>query len=262
MIIKGLDELRGHLPELNSTSGRVRIALTALGVFALTTAYFIVSDQIPTWTIDSEIVVLAIGFMVFSLFFSGRTAYRAKYGDAAYRHACLRFALPGLAIIFAAIAHIAYMNGPKWPAGRVTVGMSILGWYWIIVGAILWFRSAQAFGVDYLTMLYVYFPENGRINNSTIYGILRHPIYAAALRIGIGLALLNTSIYALSFIPFFLLGFTGWVRLVEEKELLGRFPGYADYRKHVPAFWTKPTDIPKFWGFLLSGDSLPSKPAS
>jgi len=253
MTLKGFDELRKYLPDLNSAGGRVRTALIALGVFTLTTIYFIVSDQIPTWTIDSEIVVLAIGFMVFSLFFSGRKAYLEKYNEGAYRRAFLRFALPGLAIILASIAHIAYMNGPKWPPGMITTAMAILGWYWIIVGAILWFRSVLAFGVDNLTMLYVYFPENGPIINSTIYGILRHPIYAAALRIGIGLALLNTSIYALTFIPFFLLGFTGWITLVEEKELLERFPEYAGYRKQVPAFWVKPRNIGRFWSFLIYG---------
>lgn len=253
MNIKGFDELRMYLPDLNSTGGRVRIALIALGVFTLTTVYFIRSDQIPTWTIDSQIVVLAIGFMVFSLFFSGRKATLEKYRERAYRHAFMNFALPGLAIILASIAHIAYMNGPKWPSGKVTTGMTVLGWYWIIVGAILWFRSVLAFGVDNLSMLYVYFPENGRIINSNIYGILRHPVYAAALRVGIGLALLNTSIYALTFIPFFLLGFTGWIRLVEEKELLERFPEYSEYRKQVPAFWVKPRDIEYFWSFLING---------
>jgi protein-S-isoprenylcysteine O-methyltransferase Ste14 len=41
------------------------------------------------------------------------------------------------------------------------------------------------------------------------------------------------------------------VRLVEEKELLERFPQYAEYRRKVPAFWT--WQVGKFWRFLVSG---------
>jgi protein-S-isoprenylcysteine O-methyltransferase Ste14 len=254
MNIKGIEELRGHVSDLNTASGRARIASIGLIAFTLTTFYFIISDQIPTWTIDSEIVVMAIGLLIFSLFFSRRKEYTEKFKEQSYRNAFIKFALPGLAVIFAAIAHIAYMNGPKWPPGKITTVMTIVGWYWIVVGVVLWIRSAMTFGVDNLTMLYVYFPEKSRIVNSKIYGILRHPIYASALRIGWGLALLNTSIYALSFMLFFPLLLTGWVRLVEEKELLERFPQYDDYRKQVPAFWTRPADIGKFWKFLLTGE--------
>jgi protein-S-isoprenylcysteine O-methyltransferase Ste14 len=253
MKIKGFDELRRHFPDLDSLGGRLRIALTALGIFALTTVYFLVSDQIPTWTIDSQIVVMTIGFLFFSLFFVKRGEYLAKYGELAYRNAFMQFALPGLAVLFAAIAHIAYMNGPKWPPGRLTTAMTILGTYWVVVGIVLWIRTVLTFGVDYLTMLYVYFPENGRIANSGIYAILRHPIYAAALRIGLGLALLNTGIYALVFMPFLPLGLYGFVHLVEEKELLGRFPEYAKYRKRVPAFWARPGKLASLYNFLITG---------
>jgi protein-S-isoprenylcysteine O-methyltransferase Ste14 len=253
MNIKGFEELRAHFPDLNTTNGRLRIALTAFGIFTLTTAYFIISDNIPTWTIDSEIVVMAIGFLVFSLFFVKRNEFIQRYQERAFRNAFVNFAMPGLAILFAAIAHIGYMNGPKLSAGSITTVMTILGLYWIVIGVILWIRSVQIFGVDYLTMVYVYHPEDSRLVNTHIYDILRHPIYAAALRIGWGLALMNTSIYALTFMPFMLLGLYGFVRLVEEKELLGRLPGYAEYRKHVPAFWVKPRNIAYFYRFLLAG---------
>ena len=95
-------------------------------------------------------------------------------------------------------------------------------------------------------MLYVYYPQESRIVNSSIYSVLRHPIYAAVLYIGIGLAFIHANWYALLVALILPLILMGWVRLVEEKELLERFPGYADYRKHVPAFWAKPHDLAKF----------------
>jgi protein-S-isoprenylcysteine O-methyltransferase Ste14 len=253
MSIKGFDELRRHFPDLGTTRGRGGIALIALGIFGITTLYFVVSDQIPTWTIDSQIVVMTIGLLFFSLFFLKRNEFIARFHERSHRNAFIGFALPGLAILFATIAHIAYMNGPKWPPGTATLIMRMLGAYWVVVGIVLWVRSVLTFGLDYLMMLYVYFPENSRIVHSSIYNILRHPIYAAAMRIGLGLALLNTSIYALAFMPFLPLGLYGFVRLVEEKELLGRFPDYAENRKRVPAFWVRPDTLASFYRFLLTG---------
>lgn len=254
MQLKGLDNLIRHVPELNTTSGILKIAAYFLGIFALTTIYFILTDQIPTWTLDSQIVVMAIGYLLLSRFFSQRKIFQEEYKETAYQNAFGRFALPGLAIIFAAVAHIAYMNGPKFtqPAMLLTI-LIWLGWVCIIIGTILWFRALFTFGVDNLTMLYVYFPEEGQMVNASIYGIIRHPIYGAALRIGIGLACLNMGIYALTFVVLLPLGVFGWIRLVEEKELIERIPNYAEYRKHVPAFFPYPNRIIDFFKFLLTG---------
>ncbi len=253
MKLNGFNELVERVPELNTTRGRNNLALRFGGFFILTTAYFIISDQIPTWTIDSQIVVMALGYLFLSRFFTQRKTFIEKYQDMAYRHAFVRFVIPGLAIIFASMAHIAYMNGPKFSQPTITIALSVPGWLLIIVGVVLWVRSVFAFGLDYLTMLYVYFPSEGRIVNSSIYSVLRHPIYAGALRVSIGLACLNMGIYALTFALLLPLGVTGWVRLVEEKELLERFPDYAEYRKRTPAFWPRINKLPIFFKFLFTG---------
>ncbi|MBK8784221.1 MAG: hypothetical protein IPO22_21055 [Anaerolineales bacterium] len=253
MELKGFDELAKHLPELYSTSGKTRLALRFVGFFILTTAYFIVSDQIPTWTIDSQIVVMALGYLILSRFFTRRKIFIEKYKEMAYQQAFVRFVIPGLAVIFAAMAHIAYMNGPKFTQPVITTVLSVLGWLFVAVGAVLFVRSVFTFGIDYITMVYTYFPEEGRIVNTSIYNVLRHPVYAGALRFGIGLACLNMGIYALSFAVLLPLGLTGWILLVEEKELLERFPGYAEYRKNTPAFWPRITKLPAFFKFLFTG---------
>ena len=253
--MKGYDLLVKHIPELNKTAGKYKLAGIGFGVFALTTTYFIITDQIPTWTIDSQIVVMALGFLFVSRMFTQKKAFIEKYKDMAYSYAFGRFAVPGLAIIFAAIVHIAYMNGPKFTQPTFVMITTILGWYLLIVGALLWIRSAFTIGLDQLAMLYVYFPEEGDMKNSNIYGILRHPVYAGALRVCIGLALLNTGIYALSFAILLPLGLTGWIRLVEEKELIERFGGsYLDYRNSTPAFWPRVRDAGRFYRFLMTGN--------
>lgn len=251
--MKGFETLARHIPELNTNSGWIQIAAPFLGIFGLTTLYFIFTDQIPTWTIDSQIIVMASGYLILSRFFSKKKLLIEKYGDGAYRQAFGRFALPGLAIIFAAIAHIGYMNGPKFTNPNILMLFTWTGWFFIIVGGSLWVRAAIVFGIDNLTMLYVYFPEEGHMLNSSIYGVIRHPVYGAALRMSIGLALLNAGIYPIVFILILPLGVFGWLRLVEEKELLERIPEYAEYRKRVPAFFPYPKRLPAFFNFLITG---------
>jgi protein-S-isoprenylcysteine O-methyltransferase Ste14 len=254
MKFKGLDILSKHVPELNSSGGRARIALYALILFTMVTIYFVITDNIPTWSIDSQIIIIALGFLVMSLFFSRKHAYIEKYKVLAYRNAFAHYAMPGLALILAAIAHAGYMNGPFVPQGWWTTIFFAIGWYMLYIGAILWIRSVFTFGADNLALLYVYHPEEGHIIDSNIYAILRHPIYAGVLRIGIGLALLNGNANAIAFAILLPLGFTGWIRLVEEKELIERFgKSYLDYRKRIPAFWPQFRDLGKFFIFLFTG---------
>jgi protein-S-isoprenylcysteine O-methyltransferase Ste14 len=254
MKLKGMDNLSKHVPELNSVGGRARIALYALVLFALVTAYFIVTDHIPTWSIDSEIIISALGFLILSLFFSRKTVYKEKYKELAYRNAFAHYGMPGLALVFGAIAHAGYMNGPVVPVGWWTIIFFAFGWFLLCVGALLWIHSIFTFGADNLALLYVYHPEEGYIIDSSIYSILRHPVHAGALRVCIGLALLNGNANSIAFTVFVPLGLTGWIRLVEEKELIERFgQTYFEFRKRVPAFWPRVRDMGKFYKFLFTG---------
>lgn len=249
-----MDQLRKYVPDLRARGGEARVGLAFAAIFTLVTLFFAWVDRaFAKWMPDGEIVFLALGFLVLSLFLSRKKLYQQRYGELAYRQAFAHYVLPGLAIIFASIAHLAYMSGPVIPAIWWRPILTWAGWVFIIVGAALWARSVAAFGADYLAMLYVYFPEEGKLNKSSIYSVLRHPVYAAGLRLAIGLALVSANWYSLLVAALMPLGLTGWIRLVEEKELLERFPDYAEYRKRVPAFWPKPRDLFKFFRFLIAG---------
>ncbi len=255
MEFKGLDQLRRHVPELQTRSGEVRVGLAILGLFALVTIFFLWVDRgFPEWMPDGEIVVMAIGFLFMSLFFSRKKLYQQKYGELAYRNAFARFVIPGLGIIAAAVAHVGYMPGPEIPDAVWWKAILIwAGWVFVIAGTAVLMRGIMTFGADNLSLLYVYFPDEGHLVDTKIYSALRHPTYAGVLRIGIGLGLLNCNWFSLIIAVLLPLGLTGWIRLVEEKELLERFPSYTDYRKHVPAFWLKPRDLPKFIRFIVLG---------
>jgi protein-S-isoprenylcysteine O-methyltransferase Ste14 len=254
MKFKGIDILSKYVPELKSAGGKARIAFYAAILFIIVTIYFLITDQIPTWSIDSQIIVIALGFLVLSLFFSRKQIYKEKYRELAYRKAFAHYGMPGQALIVAAITHAGYMNGPFIPQGWWTIVFFALGWFMLCFGALLWIRSVFAFGADNLALLYVYHPEDGKIINSSIYSILRHPVYAGGLHVGIGLALLNGNANAIAFAILLPLGFTGWIRLVEEKELIERFgQSYLDYRKRTPAFRPRLRDFGAFFKFLITG---------
>jgi protein-S-isoprenylcysteine O-methyltransferase Ste14 len=254
MYIPGAHQLQPHLPDLATPEKTARLVLRFVVIFAVTTLFFLWTDRlIPDWQPDGEIIVMTIGFLLLARFFTQKRAYQERYGGLAFRNAFLNFSLPGLAIIFASIAHVAYMPGVFIPDLWWKPVLAGVGAYFVLLGVGLWLRAVSLFGVDNLTMLYVYFPEEGRLVDSSIYGVIRHPIYAAALRITIGLALLSGNWMALVFAALMPLGLTGWVRLVEEKELIQRFPDYSDYRRRVPAFWPRLGDLGKFFRFIIRG---------
>jgi len=254
MEFKGLDVLQAHIPDSRAPGALWQVPLWIAVVFVLTTLFFVAADRgFAEWMPDGEIVVLALGFLILSRFFSQRHHYRRKYGERAFAAAFTRFSIPGLGIIMASIAHLAYIAGPGIPGVWWRVWLIALGYALVLIGITLWVRSVLALGIDNLVMLYVYFPAEGQKNTVSIIGMLRHPIYSAALDIGFGLALIHANWYALLVALLLPIFYAGWVRLEEEPELMERFPDYAAYRKRVPAFTPKPSDVPRFARFLLLG---------
>lgn len=255
MELKGIRQLRRHLPELHTPLGILRLYAVPVLLYFLVSAFFRLEDRTsPFWLLDGEVVIGALGFALLYLFFRVRTAYKARYGPLAYSKAVGRFGYPAVGIIAAIVARIGTIPGPVIPHFRWYPALAVLGWILVVDGLVLFLRALQVFGLDNLTMLYVYFPEESQLVDHQVYSILRHPAYGAAQRIALGLALLNATWFALILAAIFMLGLWGWVRLVEEKELIERFgPSYADYRRRVPAFWPRPRDLGRFYKFLLAG---------
>ena len=257
MEIKGLEELRNHVPDLRSPVRSAWIGILAATIFTLMSDFYILVNRIlPIWGPDGQIIFTTIGFLLLRMFFTRKKVYIERYGDLAYRNAFGRFALPGLMLIFASVAYTGYIPGPRIPISWWASVTPYLGWYFLLVGVTLWIRTILTFGLDNLAMLYVYFPERGHRVASSMYEMLRHPVYAGVLRLGMGLAFLNGNIFAIIFGLLILpLGLNAWVRLVEEKELIERFGNdYVEYRKVTPAFWPRLNNLGKFYHFLLKGD--------
>jgi protein-S-isoprenylcysteine O-methyltransferase Ste14 len=256
MTIKGLDQLRKHVPDFNSPIGVLRILFIPMLLILLVTA-LLTSEYLSStaWLLGGEILFGGLGFFLLYLFIQYRNDFKARFGPLAYSKAVRWFGFPGVAIIAAVVAHIRSIPGPEIPHYGWYVVLPGLGWALIAVGLLLFLRTLHTFGLDYLIMLYVYFPEESHLVDHKIYTILRHPAYAAAQCLTFGLALLNGNWLALVCALIFALGLWGWVRLVEEKELIERFgPSYNEYRRRVPAFWPRLRDLKGFFEILIVGE--------
>lgn len=253
--LKGFDKLREHIPALRTPFGTLRTFLSPLILFFLIYNFFAIEDSTwQLWLLDGEVVIGSIGFLILSLFFRLKKDMLARFGPEAFALAFTRIVLPALAIIFSIVARVGYIPGPPIPRFGWYPILPALGWVLLVLGIALWVRAVTTFGVDYATMLYVYYPKEGRVVDHAIYSAVRHPVYTAGQCIAFGLALLNGTWFGPVLAVFVALGVWGWVRLVEEKELIERFgASYADYRERVPAFWPRPRQIPAFFRFLFTG---------
>ncbi len=233
--------------------GRVKPLLAIVGVIVLTGLFFLAVDRFfAEWMPDGEIVIFALGLLILSRFFSQRERYLRQYGDRAYRTAFWRFCVPGLGIVGGCLAHLAYIAGPDIPAVWWRPWLIGIGWFVLAAGLLLGWRTIDTMGLETLMMRYVYQPAGGPRQESGLYSVIRHPLYSAGIHIAFGLAFIHASWYALLvaiLIPLFVYG---WVRLVEERELMQRFPDYADYRRRVPAFLPlTPANEIRLWRVLL-----------
>src|SRR5271157_5388438 len=132
-----------------------------------------------------------------------------------------------------------------WP--RVILGIGIA-----IIGLGMSLRSILTFGFDYTTVVYLYFPEESKIQTNAIYSALRHPMYSGMLTVALGGMIFRFTPYAIVFYLIYLLGFIIHVRFVEERELIGRFGNsYKDYQKKVPAFFVRPSKLKTLIGFVF-----------
>src|SRR3989304_2785772 len=255
--MNGSEAVLNHVPELKQRSRRVIALLIALSCFALATAGMVIVDVLwPQWTALGQIVGVMLGFVISAQFFWRRREYREKYGDQSYRNAFLHFILPGLPFMFAAIFHTAYLPGMRLPLNGATPIVSIFGLYLLVTGALLYVRAYLVFGVDNLAMLYVYFPAEGRMVNSSVYSILRHPAYSGAIRMGLAFGLWRGTLWSVIFGLFMPIGLTIWLRLAGEAEWGGRLgEGFAECRRKVPAFWRGVGDGRSFLRFLMRGQT-------
>jgi len=229
-----------------------RLAVLTILVFSLgTIAFFRAFDGLFVGsTLVSQALVMASGQLLVAVMILNRGKFKARWSSQAFSRAFRWLAIPGLTMILTGLAHFLWIEGER----ILPLSVSLLPVaYLLISGGLLWLRAVQVFGLDNLSLLYVYFPQDSRLVQADVYSVLRHPVYSAILRIVFALILLNGSVFALFAGLVAPLTMTLWLRWAEETELIERFgESYRQYRKHVPAFFNpNPQTWPLLWRFLL-----------
>ena len=288
MQLKGFQAFRAKVPGL--AGARIAILHTIVfTMFALSICLTIAAYAMPSIQGVSPllaglaplIVYLFIGstgFSLASLMWRCRAGMKAKYGPLAYQR-MLPIGLAGIVWVLTLSFDLYvpfFMTLSSWAdsplrvlvlpldaylgaVGGVVYALRILfGLILLFLGVSMSLRSVATFGLDYLAVVYLYFPEESEIQDREIYSALRHPLYGGWLTIGLGGVMLTFSPYSFLFFLLFHLGFYLFIDRVEEQELLSRFgESYEAYRRSVPAFFVNWNKIGVLLGFVLKKNDKP-----
>jgi len=221
------------------------------------------------------LIIEAVGLLLVWQMWLWRDRLKAKYGFKAYQRVFL-FGFGGIVLILTVAVNQYlpfYSFAPTfWETSPLQVlatpletffGIAstlvfflkqALGIIFLVLGFLMSARALQVFGMDYMVVLYLYFPEESKIQQNEIYSVLRHPTYAGAILICLGGAFFTFTLLSFAAFVIFLAGFYIHV-YVEEKELIARFgESYSSYRKKVPAFFVSPKSLGTLFRFLIGKD--------
>lgn len=284
MKLKGMEKLREKLPDY---PGR-RIFLIPLEAFTaaiLAYAFLIFLDILPRLFSDFSIlgtlepilplvgtlIIATIALCLIGTIWSRRDYMKSRFGDLSYQMMIPR-GLTGVALIIPIVFH-AFTSirslPPSPPINDVTIEMSrsllsilgantildvgirlVLSGFVLVLGLLVVRSAFLTFGVDYMTVVYLYFPEESELQEHEIYSVMRHPTYMGAVLLGAAGMLFRFSVYSILIFVIFYLIFRIQIRR-EEIELIERFgEGYREYRQKVPALHVRPKDFRKFFKFL------------
>jgi protein-S-isoprenylcysteine O-methyltransferase Ste14 len=270
-MLKGLDKFQSKVPALRGN----RVALVPIYAFTMLTVavgVMLLFDCLPGWLpaappaaaflpLAGVVIAGVIGLaLVWQMWFQ-RERLRRRYKKEAYRRIFF-VGFTGVSWLFAVAVHQfapARALAPGfWAASPLAIlatppeailgaaGAAVVIAVKIVLSAVLgggglllFARALATFGFDYMTVVYLYFPEESKIQKNEIYSALRHPAYAAAIYIALAGTVLTGTLIALAVFVLYFLGFWIHVRFVEERELIERFgESYRAYRTAVPAFFT------------------------
>ncbi len=286
MKLKGIDKFLAKIPKF---SGNKIILFPIYIIVVIFTSIFIqltfdrLPSQIPASGGNNYILallpvfgVLLIGLLglilVYQMWYY-RNRLKAKYGELAYQKIFL-VGFAGIVLLISIPIH-NYLSNFIWNdsinspylyiilsnslTNYIVFGSSIfflirilIGFFFLMIAFLMFYRSFTIFGFDYMVVLYLYFPEESELQDHEIYNLLRHPTYAALIVLCFGGMILQLNLYSIiDFIIYYII-FYIHVHFVEEKELIQRFgDSYNEYRKKVPAFFVKPKKLKSFLKILL-----------
>jgi protein-S-isoprenylcysteine O-methyltransferase Ste14 len=233
-VLPGLSILIDKLPELGTPRGFGRAVLMFGGTFVVALLVLVFLDgRAPYLAVAFQLAVYVVAFFLIRDFFRPRPAF--PYSEAFYN----RY-LPAAGLSLASLAYVVQARGvpedgaevylvPPWIAYPIALylGLSAIGLLWAAL------RTA---GIDTLSGVYMYYPNEGRRITSSVYAVVRHPLYGGLTRAAIAFALMKGTAYALFLGTLYVWAWMPRWRELEERELHARFGDeYGAYAARVPA---------------------------
>lgn len=135
----------------------------------------------------------------------------------------------GLLVYVAALFIIVFDHRFGW-SPPVPAWLSLIGDAFAALGILVYFLVVRE---NHFAAATVQVAEGQTVISTGPYAIVRHPMYAGAILVFIGMPLALSSWWGLLFVPLFVAGFA-WRLLDEEKLLRANLSGYPDYLRKVP----------------------------
>jgi protein-S-isoprenylcysteine O-methyltransferase Ste14 len=236
-LLPGLHSLVDKVPELGTPRGFLR-ALLSFGVplgFALL-VFTQLDVRWPFLALVWQLLLYGTAYFLAADFFSPRPGL--PYAEAFFNRL-----LPAGGLIWASLLYVMMNNGAPTPGGFEPAARLIpqivgipLALYLGLTGVAMIITAARAAGVDTLAGAYMYYPDEGRRITSSLYGIVRHPVYGGMARLALAFALANSTAFGLLLgVAFVFAWEPRWIGL-EERELVRRFGDeYRDTMQRLPA---------------------------
>ncbi|MHA2319782.1 MAG: methyltransferase family protein [Candidatus Hodarchaeales archaeon] len=281
MHIKGTEKFREKLP-LYSGRKIIIIPLIALLAGCLNLIFLVLMYVLPSLQpnnqflmviepllpIIGQIISITLGFIFISRVWSKRERLLSESRETAYQKG-ITIGFIGISTVIVTVLHRLVPIEITWePLNPFTQELAsplffgnqllstlalIFGVIIILIGFFIAIRTLAVFGIDYMALLYLYYPEESELKENQIYSIVRHPTYFAVMLIALGGWIGYLSVYAFTSFILFVVGINIHLKFVEEKELIERFgQGYLDYKKKVPII-VNPLKIPMLFKFILFG---------
>ncbi|MFX1378630.1 MAG: methyltransferase family protein [Promethearchaeota archaeon] len=284
--MKGIEKFREKLPDYQGKR-IIKFLVVVPIVFLISIVFQLVIDSLPRILRESPIlqilepltpifgslIILVIGFSLVYSFWHMRDKYLKINHKLAYQKA-FKFVVTGIPLVISIVIHsyfptdliMPYQDNKSisWylalPISNIFFNYSIILFFIRITLCIVFFglalsvirKTFEVFGIDYMGLIYIYYPEDSKIQNHEIYSVLRHPTYHCLLLFNFASFFLRFSVYSIIYFVIFLIGINIHIRLVEEKELIRRFgEDYIKYRKSVPALFVRMKDLKKYFALIF-----------
>lgn len=284
LYIKGMDKLREKLPAYPGKRLAIlplRAFLTGILAYAfliilvITPRFFPGNDLLtalePVLPLLGSVIVATCALWLIWGLWNKRIEMKEQHGDLAYQKMINRgltgvFLIPSLVFLEFTLSRsfppgsplnpittqwstsILYLLGD--PFGIELWIRMILSFIFLILGMLTVRSALMTFGLDYMGVVYLFFPEESEVQQHEIYSVIRHPTYLGGVLLGTAGLFFRFSVYS---IFLFLLVYMVFRLQIgkEEKELVERFgEGYVEYRKNVPALLVRPSKIGAYFRFL------------